>query len=78
MSWKQEAIWQDLHEGSCTGEHEVNSRIFHHDSKNEGLDIVYGLAPSEKEKETAYRVRARDVGAPATLGSIASNDWKIG
>jgi hypothetical protein len=28
------------------------------------------------EKETAHRVRARDVGAPATLGSFVPTDWK--
>jgi hypothetical protein len=31
---------------------------------------------SETEKETAHRVRAGSVGAPATLGSFAHTDWK--
>jgi hypothetical protein len=42
--------------------------------KIRGLDIVEGLAPSETEKELtrSFRVRrARNVGAPATLGNSA-------
>jgi hypothetical protein len=34
------------------------------------------LAPSEKEKETAHRVGAGNVGAPATLVSFVLNVWK--
>jgi hypothetical protein len=36
------------------------------------VDIVEGSAPSETEKETAHRVGAGNVGAPAILGSFAS------
>jgi hypothetical protein len=36
--------------------------------KNDGLDTVEGSASSEVEKEAAHRVRAGDVGAPASLG----------
>jgi hypothetical protein len=44
--------------------------------RNKGLEIVDGLAPSEIEKETAHRVRDEDVGAPATLSSFSSTNWK--
>jgi hypothetical protein len=39
---------------------------------------VEGSAPSETKEETAHRLRARDVGAPATLGSFAFTDRKSG
>jgi hypothetical protein len=35
---------------------------------------VEGSAPFEMKEETAHRVRAGDVGAPATLGSFAHTD----
>jgi hypothetical protein len=54
----------------------MNSQIFHQDLQNEGLGIVEGSVPPEMEKETAHKIRAGDVGAPATLGSIAPTDWK--
>jgi hypothetical protein len=44
--------------------------------KNEVLDIVEGLAPSETKKEIAHRVGAGRVGTPAILGSIAPTVWK--
>jgi hypothetical protein len=34
---------------------ETNSRTFQRLTKNDGLDIVKGSTPSEKEKETAHR-----------------------
>jgi hypothetical protein len=37
---------------------------------------VEGSAPSEKKEKTAHRVRAGNVGAPATLGSFAPTDRK--
>jgi hypothetical protein len=37
---------------------------------------VEQLAPSEMEEETAPRLRARDVGASATLGSFAHTNRK--
>jgi hypothetical protein len=40
------------------------------------LDLVEGSAPSEVEKEAAYRVRARNVGALATQDSFASTIGK--
>jgi hypothetical protein len=33
-------------------------------------------APIEMKEATAYRVRAANVGPPATLGSFSSTDWK--
>jgi hypothetical protein len=70
-SWKREDIWWGLQAGSCTGDREANSQIFHKDLKNEELNVVEGLTSFEMEKETAaHRVRARDVGAPATLVSL--------
>jgi hypothetical protein len=36
--------------------------------KNDRLDIMDRLAPSEAEKEATHRVRAGYVGAPATVG----------
>jgi hypothetical protein len=51
-SWKQEDIWQDLRENHQAGDCEVNSRIFHQDSKNEHQDIVEGSAPFEMKEET--------------------------
>jgi hypothetical protein len=41
-----------------------------------GLDIVEGLAPSEKEKETAHEVTAMDVGALTILRTFARTDWR--
>jgi hypothetical protein len=37
---------------------------------------VEGSAHSETENETAHRVGAGNMGAPATLGSSACNDWR--
>jgi hypothetical protein len=54
----------------------MSSRDFYRASKNEWLDIVEGSAPSETKEEPARRVRAGDVGAPATLGSFAHIDRK--
>jgi hypothetical protein len=65
-----EDILRDQQEGSHTGDHEANSQIFCQDVENEHQDIVEGLAPSEMEEETAHRVGAGNVGAPATLGSF--------
>jgi hypothetical protein len=38
--------------------------------------IVEELATSEMKEETAHRIRARNVGAPAALGSFASTTWR--
>jgi hypothetical protein len=57
------------------GYHKENSRIFCQDLKNEGQDIVEGSAPSEtKEKTTNNRLRAMDIGALTTLGTVALTD----
>jgi hypothetical protein len=47
---------------------ETSSRNFQWVTKNDGLNIVEGSAPSKVEKEPAHGVRARDVGAEATPG----------
>jgi hypothetical protein len=39
---------------------------------------VEGLALSEMENETAHRVGAEDVGAPAILSTFARNSWRSG
>jgi hypothetical protein len=56
------------------GDCEVNSRIFHLDLENEYQDFMEGLAPSEMEKETAHRLRTRDVGALTILGTFTPTD----
>jgi hypothetical protein len=73
---KREDIWWDLQEGCLTGDREGNSRIFHQDLRNEGLDVVEESAPSETGKETAHRIEAGNVGALVTLGSFAPTDRK--
>jgi hypothetical protein len=77
-SWKRQDIQRDLHEDFQAGDRKVNSRIFCQTSKNYGLAIVEGSAPSKTEKEIAHRVRAVNVGAPATLGSFALTVWRKG
>jgi hypothetical protein len=69
-SWKREDIQQDHQEGSHVGDHEAMSRTFSQDSEKEYQDIVEGSAPSTMKEETTHRLRAGDVGAPATLGSL--------
>jgi hypothetical protein len=39
---------------------------------------VEELAPSETEKETAYEIRAMDIGALTTLGTLAPASRKSG
>jgi hypothetical protein len=39
-----------------------------------GLDIVEGLTPSEKEKETAHGVTAMDVGVLTILRTFTRTD----
>jgi hypothetical protein len=75
MSRKREDIRQDLQEGSRAGNREVKIQTFSHDLENEYQDIVEGSAPTDM-KETAHRVRAGDVSAPATLGSFVPTDRK--
>jgi hypothetical protein len=75
---KEEGIQQDLQEGFCTGDHETSSRDFQRVAESEGLDIVEGSAPSEKEKETAHRVGTGNVGALATVDSFAPPIGKSG
>jgi hypothetical protein len=53
---------------SCI-DREAKSQTITHDSGNECQNIMEGLACSKMKEETACRVRARDVGALATLGS---------
>jgi hypothetical protein len=48
----------------------VDSQIFH-DLKNEQLDIVERLAPSEAKGGTDDSIKAGDVEAPTTFGSFA-------
>jgi hypothetical protein len=69
---------QDIQEGSQAGDHKANGWDFHQTSRNKGLEIVEGLALFEMEKETAHKVRAGVVGAPATLGSFPPPVRKIG
>jgi hypothetical protein len=63
---KREDLRQDRRENHRAGDRKANSRIFHQDSKNEGLDIVEGPVPSQTVKETARRVGPGGVGAPAS------------
>jgi hypothetical protein len=77
VSKEGEDIWQDLRENHWAGDHEVNSRVVHQDSKYECQDIVKGSAPSKtKEEATNSRVRAIDVGALTILEALAPTDWK--
>jgi hypothetical protein len=71
ISEKREDIRQNLRETHVAGDRETSSRIFCRVTKNEELDIVEGLAPTETEKEFAPRVTARNVSALANLGSFA-------
>lgn len=50
----------------------ASSQILRHLTKNQGLDIVEGSAPTETEKEMAHRAEASNVEAPATQDSPAS------
>jgi hypothetical protein len=61
-----EVIWQDFQESHQISDYEVNRQVFCQDMKNS----------SKMREETAQRVRARDVGAPAILGSFACIDRK--
>jgi hypothetical protein len=54
----------------------VNSWVPRVDSKNVCQDIVEEPATAQAEEETAHGLRARDVGAPATLRSFADTDRK--
>jgi hypothetical protein len=50
ISEKREDIWKNLRENRGTGNREANSRIFCRVTKNQGLDTVEGLVPSETEE----------------------------
>jgi hypothetical protein len=58
------------------GGHQVSSRNFHQDFKNECQDIVKELATTQVKEETIHSWNVRDVGAVATLGSFAHSDRK--
>jgi hypothetical protein len=75
---KQEGIQQDFQGDPRAEDCETSSRDFHWVAESEGLDIMEGSAPSEMEKETAYRVKAGNVGALATVSSSAPLNGKSG
>jgi hypothetical protein len=54
----------------------VNIRVFCQDSKNEYQNIVEEPATTKTKEETAHTLRAKDVGAPATLRSFVRTDWR--
>jgi hypothetical protein len=60
-----------LYEISQREDYETRSWNFQLVTKNDGLDIVEGSAPSKVEKEAAHRVRAGYVEALATPGVMA-------
>jgi hypothetical protein len=60
------------------GLEKANHQIFCQDAKNEGLDIVEGLAPSKTEKEITRRGRAGNVGTPPNLSSFSPSIKKEG
>jgi hypothetical protein len=64
-------IRQDLQENHRAGDRKANNRVFCQDSKNKCQNIVEEPPPSEMEEETAERLRARNVGALTTLGTVA-------
>jgi hypothetical protein len=68
---KQENIQRDLQADCRAGGPKVNSRNFCQTSEDECQDVMEESATTKIEQETASNIRARDVGAPATLGSFA-------
>jgi hypothetical protein len=67
-----EDIRQDLQGDPKAGDRKENSWVFRQNSKNEFQDIMEGSAPSETEEYTTNcRLRAMDVGALTTLGTVA-------
>jgi hypothetical protein len=75
MSEEGQDIWQNLWENHKAGDREVNRWVFCQDLKNECQNIVEPVH-SEREKETAHRVRATAVGALAILGTSACTDQR--
>jgi hypothetical protein len=68
---KQEDIRQDRQENHWLGDHEANGRVSRQIAKDQKLDTVDGSTSSKAEKKATHRVRAGDVGAPATLDNFA-------
>jgi hypothetical protein len=68
---KREGIQHDPQGYPKAGVCKANSWILCRVTKDQGLDIVEGSAPSETERETAHGVGARNVGALATRDSFA-------
>jgi hypothetical protein len=64
--------YQDLQEDDWTGDHEANCWITCWITKDQGLDIVEGSAPSETGEPTRSNSvrRAGNVGAPAVWDSF--------
>jgi uncharacterized cupin superfamily protein len=75
-SEKHDSTQQDLQEDHRARDCEANSWNFHYTAKHECQDFVEGSAHFEAKEEAAHRVRAGDVGAQATLGSLAPTDRK--
>jgi hypothetical protein len=64
----------ELRKDIQSGDREANSRIFCRVTKDQGLDIVEGSAPSETEEKPTSNVSVReagDVGSPAALDNFA-------
>jgi hypothetical protein len=75
---KQKGIQQDPQTDHSIGVRKASSQIFCQVTKNQGLDIVEGSAPSEMEEPPCnFRVsEAGNVGALATLESFVPTIWK--
>jgi hypothetical protein len=76
VSVKQGKCQQGSETDHSAGGRQASSQVFHLDSKNECQAIVEESAPIQTKEETTSSLRARDVGAPATLRSFARTDRK--